>query len=223
VDACLQRPLPSPSLRHVLAVQSWKIRACIHGRFGHYLFSPYLLLIRPRSPSIEPICYTMYYYTDPSDESPLSGFGCYTEATILNIYEKTTASGAAPISSATSSARVAGSSLPSVPSTEVIQPAQTDNASPGSSQSHAWIAGVVIGSVIGVAILAGIIVFIWYLLKRVGQNQATNATIQQKQYLPTALQYPQPMPSMMQPVQLPAVSPISELAGNRGAELPGDS
>lgn len=166
----------------------------------------------------------MYYYTGPSDGSPLSGFGCYVEATTQNIYEKTTVSGAAQIPSATSHATVPGSSLLSVSSTAGTQSTQTDNASPGSSQSHAWIAGVVIGSVVGVAILTGIIVFIWYLLKRVGQNQATiqqTPHVAEKQYLPTALQYPQPMPSM-QPVQLPAESPISELPGNRGAELPGD-
>jgi hypothetical protein len=110
----------------------------------------------------------MYYYQNPSDTSPLSGFGCYVENFTQNIYKQTSVGTNTAPASAASSTFTFGSTFAG------SQPTSSSNG--GQSSSHgnnAWIAGVVIGTVVGVAIIAGAAFWIWYLYRKMSRTQTS--------------------------------------------------
>lgn len=161
-------------------------------------------LIASHSPSAEPYCYTMYYYQNPTDTSPLSGFGCYVEDTTQYIYKQTGANtGISGVSSTASSSSHPTAHLTGLPST------QTNSTQPSSHGNNAWIAGVVIGTVVGLAILAGVAFWIWYLLRRMSQTQPSSAA--PKEGFPSVQQQTIPASGPMYPM----VSPVQELSTQR--------
>lgn len=90
-----------------------------------------------------------------------------------------------------------------------------ETASSGQSASHnnGWIANIVIGAVGGLAIIIGVGFWIWYLHRRLAQNQTERSRTEQKQLAPLKNQLVQPT----SPVD------VHELPAMRGVEMPADN
>ena len=174
------------------------------------------------SPPEEPYCYTMYYYQSPGALNVLSGFGCYIEDTTLNIYEKTTAAGAVmtmpPIGTSTTASYSNSDTFQTTSGSQ-----QTASSGQPASHNNGWIAGVVIGAIAGLAIIIGVGFWIWYLHRRLAQNQTEKLPTQQTQPPLPKDQFVQPLQpaSPAQMHELPAVGAAEIPAGNPVPELHG--
>ena len=97
-----------------------------------------------------------------------------------------------------------------------------ETASSGQPASHnnGWIAGIVIGAVAGLAIIIGVGYLIWYLHRRLAQNQTERSPTEQKQRLPLNDQPLQPTSPVIVH-ELPAMAGVEMPAGNHVTELHG--
>jgi hypothetical protein len=142
------------------------------------------------------VCYTMFYYNNPADSHAKSGFGCYTQALTQKIYKDTTDTGATRFTNSTisqSSTKSGGTSL--LPGQGTAAPAsatglgaqQTDTSSGSHSSNAGLIAGVTIGSIVGLGIIAGIAFWMWWMTDRrkrdAARGDAHGAAGQPMQYV----------------------------------------
>ncbi|KAN0098314.1 hypothetical protein V8E51_013977 [Hyaloscypha variabilis] len=132
-------------------------------------------------------CNTGYLFSDLSDQSPLTEYGCLPGAGTTSYYRSLPASVLAVVTGSTSSASASptqtslttGSSSPGVSSPVSSSTAPSVSTQNGHSSSKTWIAGAVIGPIFGLALVA-LGIWVWALKKKAKQNQLT----QQQQPVP---------------------------------------
>jgi len=174
------------------------------------------------SPSQIPVCYTMEYFQDPSDNAPLRGYGCYITALTLMIYKSTSVAASATTASTTSATAATTTISSSIDTLNGISqpsftPSPTTTASqqasaPPTRRNSAWIAGPVVGAFAGGAIIVGVAFWIWSLYRRLAQSQGIIQVAENG--IKTSPQ------TQQSPSTMPATGTPQELVGHRLVEAP---
>lgn len=164
------------------------------------------------------ICGTGYLFSSPGAQNPLSEYGCLDGRT-TSYYRTVPATTSATPTTVSSSQTVSSSAT------------NTDSSNgSGSSPSKTWIVGAVLGPLVGIAIIAALLFWIWRLRKKVGANRVNRPPTGSEYDLGPSADGPKnPSTSVMSgsglsPPELESHPSAAEVPSNRvhkSSELPG--
>ncbi|KAF2729310.1 hypothetical protein EJ04DRAFT_75403 [Polyplosphaeria fusca] len=125
------------------------------------------------------ICNTAFIYENFDDSSPQTDIVCGSQSDVWSYYRKIPASATELVSTSSESPKPSPTSTPSKPSSGTVDSAvatstrtSIPSSTPQKSSSKAWIAGVVVGPIVGLALIGALVFFL--LRRKRNNNNAAN-------------------------------------------------